>query len=233
MIVSHKHKFIFIKTRKTAGTSIEIALSAFLGPDDIVTRMFKEDEATRQALGYRGSQHTLVPLRRYALSDWKDFLRTRERVEFYNHMPASLVRRYVGEKVWDEYFTFCFERNPYDKAISKYHWRARRSELPPLADYLRSVKGKISDWRTYTIDGRIAVDFVGRFERLTEDLEEVRRRIGLPAPLVLPKAKGGYRKDKRHYSEVLNDEERALIEQTFAREIEAFGYRFEAMQRAE
>jgi hypothetical protein len=28
MIVSHEHKFIFLKTKKTAGTSIELALSA-------------------------------------------------------------------------------------------------------------------------------------------------------------------------------------------------------------
>ncbi|MEL6382956.1 MAG: chondroitin 4-O-sulfotransferase, partial [Cyanobacteria bacterium J06626_18] len=32
MIISHEYKFIFLKTRKTAGTSIEIALSKFCGP---------------------------------------------------------------------------------------------------------------------------------------------------------------------------------------------------------
>jgi len=37
MIISHKHKFIFIKTRKTAGSSIENFLSKYLGKDDICT----------------------------------------------------------------------------------------------------------------------------------------------------------------------------------------------------
>ncbi len=37
MIISHEHKFIFVKTRKTAGSSIEHFLSKYLGPRDICT----------------------------------------------------------------------------------------------------------------------------------------------------------------------------------------------------
>ncbi len=37
VIVSHEHGFIFMKTRKTAGTSVEIALSRICGPDDVIT----------------------------------------------------------------------------------------------------------------------------------------------------------------------------------------------------
>ena len=37
MIVSHKHKFIFIKTMKTAGTSIEAFLASYCEGRDIVT----------------------------------------------------------------------------------------------------------------------------------------------------------------------------------------------------
>ena len=37
MIISHKHNFIFIKTRKTAGSSVELYLENFCGPDDIIS----------------------------------------------------------------------------------------------------------------------------------------------------------------------------------------------------
>jgi len=37
MIISHRHRYIFIKTRKTAGASVELALVQSCGPDDIMT----------------------------------------------------------------------------------------------------------------------------------------------------------------------------------------------------
>jgi hypothetical protein len=47
MIISHKHKFIFIKTFKVSGTSMEIALSNYLGKQDIITPINLEDEILR------------------------------------------------------------------------------------------------------------------------------------------------------------------------------------------
>ena len=59
MIVSHKYKFIFIKNVKVASSSMEIALSKFCGPDDIITLIDNggTDDKTRKKLGYPGPQH--------------------------------------------------------------------------------------------------------------------------------------------------------------------------------
>ena len=47
MIISHAHKFIFLKTKKTAGTSIELALSQLCGPDDVIPPITESDETLR------------------------------------------------------------------------------------------------------------------------------------------------------------------------------------------
>ena len=52
MLLSYRHRFIFIKTRKTAGTSIEMLLSLWLAdPRDIITPISAEDEAVRRMSG--------------------------------------------------------------------------------------------------------------------------------------------------------------------------------------
>ena len=66
MIVSRKHKFIFIKGKKVGGTSLEIALSKFLAATDIVTPIVPEDEAIREALHYVGPRNYRVPARQIA-----------------------------------------------------------------------------------------------------------------------------------------------------------------------
>ena len=48
MIISHTHKYIFLKSLKTAGTSVEAALSKHCGAGDMVTPLddywFNRDE---------------------------------------------------------------------------------------------------------------------------------------------------------------------------------------------
>lgn len=47
MILSHDWRFLFLKTRKTAGTSVEIALSRICGPLDVITPISPADQAQR------------------------------------------------------------------------------------------------------------------------------------------------------------------------------------------
>ena len=231
MIISHKYKFIFLKTQKTAGTSIEIALSKFCGTDDIITPISPiEDEKFRENLGYPGPQNYLAPITDYRIPDILKWLKAGKRkYRFFNHMPAKEVKKLIGKKIWNNYYKFCFERNPWDRVISKYYWRFRNKQRPTLSTFIYSDKiltlKKRGFW-LYTIDGEIAVDKVCRYEYINEELEKIRTMLGIPGKLELPDAKSGFRKDKRHYRDILNEEEKEKIAEIFNDEINLFGYEF-------
>jgi hypothetical protein len=213
MILSHKYKFIFIKTNKTAGTSIEIALSKFCDPSDIITPIAAEDSALRDSLGYRGAQNYLGE----------------NGIKFHNHMSAKEIKQKVGDKIWNEYYKFCFERNPWDRLISMYYWRCQSEPRPSVSEFLSSdvpLLLKLRGYELYTDNGQIIVDKVCRFENISEELEMIRIHLGLPEQLELPSAKSKYRKDKRSYREILSSTEKMQIEKLFSDEIKLFNYNY-------
>ncbi|WP_162799350.1 sulfotransferase family 2 domain-containing protein [Nocardioides sp. 616] len=216
MIVSHQHRFIFLKTRKTAGTSVEIALSKICGPDDVITAISPEDEQLRAAAGGRPPQNfDAPPLPRRA----------------YNHMRAQMVRNVVGAQVWNDYFTFAVERNPWDTVVSLYFWKFRERPgartAPPFAEFVweESVEKLAANQRIYRIRGAVAVDRVLRYERLTEELTQVWSDLGLPGEPALPRAKGSAR-PRRDYRDLYDDESRQRVADLFAASVRDFGYEF-------
>ena len=229
MIISHKHKFIFFKTRKTASSSIEIALSKYCGPDDILAVLHKDDQVIRESLGYPGPQNWEIgPL-------------------IQQHTPAHNVMEWIDEEVWESYFKFCFIRNPFDAAISRYWWDKSRSSINSLRHilpmthndpfpcdinvFIKNISSTIlSNWEIYgQDDGTVLMDFVGRYETLQDNLSQVSETLGL-GNIDLPDAKRQHRKDYRHYSCVLNAESRAKIEKSCKRELEPMDYRWEFQQ---
>ena len=229
MIISHKHKFIFIKTVKTAGTSLDIALSKFCGKEDIITRLDSEGEAMRRDHGCLGAQNYYIPKSRYSFSDWRRFLTRGKRPKYLNHSSAKYIRRYIGKKIWDSYFKFCVVRNPWDCFISYYYWRNKAGPLPSITEFLDSeTPNRLQKLgiNLYTLNGKVAVDKVCFFENLEEDLEKVRLQCGLSDKLILPRAKGSARKDRRGYREVLDEEQAEKIRELSCKEIELFGYEY-------
>jgi hypothetical protein len=240
MIVSHRHRFVFVKTRKTAGTSVELALSQACGPEDIVTPVSPEDEPLR-AEGDPGP-------RNYYMGPWwrqrpRELLRSLvgggRRPCLYNHVPAARARRLLGREVWDGYYRFCFERNPWDKVVSAYYWR-NRDQLgpdgePPLSFASFVAQGpkawRVSDLHLYTLRGELLVDRVCRFEQLEQELGSVCEQLGVSWDGRLPSAKATTRrrapgKAKRDYTSYYSDAEVAAVGRCFRREIELMGYRF-------
>ena len=75
----------------------------------------------------------------------------------------------------------------------------------------------------YAIDGRVVADRVLRFETLEQDLGRTMRELGIDTPVVLTRFKSTQR-PKGDFAAMLNDRQRQVIRDTFAFDIEQFGY---------
>jgi hypothetical protein len=230
MIISHEHKFIFLKTKKTAGTSIELALSQLCGPGDVITPLTEVDEALR-ASG-RGAQN-------WRLHGWwqsprplwqrRFFKFTAEDYGFYNHMPAVEAKALLNDnKAWRSYFKFAFDRNPWDRQVSWYHHRYRRKDTPPpFADFIRADRrARINNYEIYSIGGQVAVDFVGRFETLEQDLRHALGQVGLKLEKALPRAKTNFRLNALPYRDYYDGDTSLIVGNWYKREIALLGYAF-------
>jgi hypothetical protein len=229
VIISHRNKFVFIKTHKTAGTSVEMALSRVCGENDIITPFESlEDEGMRKRIAFRGSQNYKVPFHKYTMQDWARLVIKRKKASFYNHIPACEVKKRIERSHWASYFKFCFERNPWDKTVSYWHFQyAGVPDCPSLSEFIMSDElYKVSDWHLYTEKGKIIVDHVASYESIEQELQFVFSKLGVATLGCLPRAKGAFRKDRRPYWEVLSSNERRRIEDVFSNEIHHWGYTF-------
>jgi hypothetical protein len=232
MIISHKHKFIFIKTKKTGGTAIEAALSELCGPQDVITPYREESEQDRKGLAPQNFriEHELKPKRPLL----RKLLMRPERyyhpsVGFYEHMPAWRVRAYVGEEVWRSYFKFAFDRNPWDRQVSWYLYKTKSKRARPSFERFMTNRRRayVDNYQLYTIEGTLAVDFLGRYERLEEDLSKaldlagVARRVAVPRTNVTPNKDEG-----SDYRSFYAPKTQALVAAWYEPEIALLGYGF-------
>jgi len=224
MIISHKHNFVFVKTVKTAGTSVEIALTPLCGPEDIVTKLADEDEAIRIARTGRTFQHMNV----------RD-AQGREYI-FHNHTHLRRARRYLGE-AFEGYFVFAFERNPFDRLVSAFHHtlRSRKARgidvsdwtfpnFVTMKDYQRLERMRKTGSGLYSVKGKALASKVYKFEDLNGAIHDIFSRLDQPVPEDLPMTKQSKR--EQDYRSYYTPHLRKSVEKYFSTELEIFGYEF-------
>ena len=219
MIVCHRHRFIFIATRMTAASAIEAELARVCAADDIVTIAANG--------GAKAGRNDALAYARYRPFDWLKLIAMGARARLDKHEAATDIRALVGADVWNGYFKFCVERDPWDKAVAHYRERGRRGggTVPAIGEYLRALQpATLSNFELYTIDGALAVDRVVRFEHLDAELDAVGHLLDLPIVLRLPP--DADRAGDVRYAAKLGPEGRAVVDAVCRREIEMFGYAF-------
>ncbi len=162
----------------------------------------------------------------------------KEKIEKNKHWNLNDWKNHLNSNDFDSYFKFTFVRNPWDIIVSKYFdkgWysspiQGRGGEIgyhsgKTLKYFLEHYKPAIHESGDSLLDyfDPEQMNFVGRFENRSQDLEYICKKIGIN---INTNTKARSHKNKKHYTEYYDDETRAIVAEKYAQDIECFGYKF-------
>ena len=240
MLISHRKKFIFTKTKKTASTSVESYFEKYCMPEgQWVFSHAKEEYVGKEGIiGYRGGN--------------------RRKQIWYNHMPAAKIRDRIGTSLWNSYFKFTVVRNPFDKLISGFYMQEKRlrnyntaqrlwiiaqklsgkanprdyivgdSQIERFRSWIRNggaAGGAMLDRNKYLINGDICIDFFIRYEDLENGIKHICDKLDIAfEPENIPDFKSGMRNKQFSLSEFYDQETINVVNSLYAFELNHFGY---------
>jgi hypothetical protein len=228
VIISHSRQFVYLHLHKTAGESVTATLRPALAAGDLEVR----DRPEVTVNGMRLGKHSTALEARAALGPevWARY-RTFSFVRHPFDRTLSLYR-YIAE--WSAPPELGLLQRIGLRSVPK---RGDRSDWPevrayratrtvsefirhPALDHAVSMRPQVSS--LCDGDGDLLVDFVGRFERIAEDVAHVQATLGLPA---VPLRSANVSRRRPGPDAELTPDDRALLADRFAADFERFGYR--------
>jgi hypothetical protein len=211
-IIAFSRKYVFIKTRKTAGTSIQESLLPYLVERDIVTREWTDLRSDRRCVVQEFA--SLGDIRHYFPETQTGYFT----FGFTRNPYAITLSRY--------FYQIKMKRipgPPSPKDFNRWVQNIYFIGEPGFAGarYLRDRT------RYLLFDASLAplVDFIGKVENMKEDFASVVDRIGPPAIAMTHVNRSNVAGVS--YRDWLDPASRKLVEENFDFELSYFGYRFE------
>jgi len=228
LMICREYQCVFVHVPKTAGQSIE---HFFM---NLLARNWKTD---RESLLLNSTDDPAKGTEKLAHLSAAEYVKC-------GHLPQS---------DFDAYYKFSFVRNPWERLVSEYRYRnyfSHRSfrdfvmnklPAPGFDDKYRHVMPQYD--MLHSADGRLLVDFVGRFEMLQQDFDVVCNKLAI-ADSVLPHVNSSNKQtrnlkrwlknvlflngenNKRHYTEFYDDESLERVSEIYSRDAKEFGYQF-------
>lgn len=160
-----------------------------------------------------------------------------------NHLTAREIIDEVGEEAYLKAYKFTVVRNPWSKVVSHYKYRVKTGQTGlknnplPFREWVKRTYGPEKDPALYhppkmfqpqsdwlkDFSGEIKVDRLLKFERLSEDFEELAAELGIDKSL--PHLNKTKKSDFRTY---YDSETAEIIAGWFREDIERFGYEFQS-----
>jgi hypothetical protein len=227
VLLSHSHRFIFIKPPKTAGSSVESALRRFCvapsEPNGVSAHIWPETVSDSGIVTESGNSVPVNGLK--------------------PHMSIYQARELVGAPTFDDYLKISITREPFSRAVSLFWWHLRQNQpgsyqalttaLP--AEVRKAFRGFLREKRPLVRWARLERftnpralgpnSFLIRFEHLQEDFRSLICELGEdPLDVALPsyKTRVNPRKvaDADHYSLA----SRQLVRSLWRKDFSQHGY---------
>ena len=254
MIISPKHKYIFFKSLKTAGSSVEKGLYETLDENSFCAGGFNP---MSQKFEYTQINNTHIV--------YKEGVPEYAEDRFHQHAsPELFFSKIKSPELYKDYRKITIVRNPWDMVLSYYwytttmkgmnwdkagcliketdskftarrkfmHWLFHPGTFDSHTSLLDNPNGEEAipiDWLSKTmesyVDDRYITDYM-RYEKLGEHFQKLSKFIG--EDLQLPRLKSNSKKAKdEHYSYFYNNRSEKVVEIAFSKTIEKFGYKFD------
>ena len=209
-LISNKKKYIFIHIPKCAGTSI----SSYIGNYEKKSYFIKLFNYFSRKTGIKKKIYFNIHSTNFMFPNF-----------ISDHEKAREIRKIIGKNIYDDYFKFCFVRNPWARSVSRYNYfnsisKSKISFKNYLLKDFQPQKERISDSK-----GNIIVDFIGRYENFEDDFKKVLNKINI-----------SYKKEKlqhfnktqtaKDYKTYYDQECFNIIKNKYYEDIEFFKYKF-------
>jgi len=247
-----KQNMLFLKPKKVAGTSFEIALSISASTKDIVTPISLDDELIR--INQKGQlpvnwsrqpelESTYVSLvqqihrlkKSGIVSDdlktkrrlLKDLINMKGHWLYYNHITPDEIRPNFGNQKFDSSLKVTITRHPYEQLVSQAYWLSQgkhRKQIPlnEVVDELLLEPAPNTPY--YFKESHKLCDVYIKIENFENDVKKLENQIGIKIWDYLPITKKSGSGLRPKASELLSDEHKKKVQQRSKLEFELFEY---------
>lgn len=223
MLLSNRKNYLFVHIAKTGGSSVRAVLSR---------SRWQEPYYIPQMICHRISHMTGHKLG----------------VKLPRHAPVIAAQEMLKAPHFDSLFKFAFVRNPWDRLVSAYcHFTREQKKilkandirsLPDFAawilsdeigydgeagEFIRAIRRPQLDY-IVNLNQEIIVDFIGRYERLSNDFELLCEKLEIDGAQ-LPHKRNSKRAST--FQEQYDSASRDLVGEFYRRDIETFAYSFD------